>query len=153
MPTTSLDLFRSLRKEDFPQGTMADADTPTTGVLYPDFYEKQIGVDEFGEPRMRKPDVTMGIGEDDQEWVKTRAGTSLFDKANVFKGKSWLSFKIPEGTEIPASLKIRNTGWNDRFKATHYQIECREAWMRKDAFQGALDNLARNAVVRAKALA
>jgi hypothetical protein len=42
----------------------------------------------------------------------------------VFKGKSWLSFEIPEGTVVPASLVVRETGYNQRFKANHYQIEC-----------------------------
>ena len=45
------------------------------------------------------------------------------------------------------------TGHNARFKADHYQIECLAKTMRVDAFKGALDNLARNAVVRLVALA
>jgi hypothetical protein len=72
---------------------------------------------------------------------------------SVFKGKSWLSFEIPAGTVIPASLIIRETGYNQRFKANHYQIECAAKSLRIDAFKGALDNLARNAVVRSVELA
>jgi hypothetical protein len=66
----------------------------------------------------------------------------------VFKGKSWLSFEIPEGTVVPASLVVRETGYNQRFKANHYQIECAAKSMPIDAFKGALDNLARNAIAR-----
>ncbi len=91
-----------------------------------------------------------GLG---QEWVKSAGGTSLFDVKGVFKGKSWLSFEIPEGTAIPRSLVIRETGYNERFKANHYQIECAAKSMRVDAFKGALDNLARNALARKVELA
>lgn len=144
MATTALDLFRQVRKEDFPDGTMADEDTPTTGVLYPDFYEKEIG-----PGRVRQPDVEMVQDDEGHEWVRAGGGTSLFDVRGIFKGKSWLSFTIPQGTEIPDSLVIRRTHYSDKFQATHYQIEARARMMRKDAFQGALDNLARNAIVRA----
>ncbi|WP_255357721.1 hypothetical protein [Rhodanobacter sp. Root627] len=76
-------------------------------------------------------------------------GTSLFDVKSVFKGKSWLCFEIPEGTVIPASLVVRETGYNPRLKANHYQIECAAKSLRIYAFKGAVDNLARNAIARA----
>jgi hypothetical protein len=60
----------------------------------------------------------------------------------------FLSFEIPEGTVVPASLVVRETGYNQRFKANHYQIECAAKSMPIDAFKGALDNLARNAIAR-----
>ena len=49
---------------------------------------------------------------------------------------------------MPDSLVVKNTGYNKRFKATHYQIESRAQLMTKTAMQGALDNLARCAIVR-----
>jgi len=60
---------------------------------------------------------------------------------------------IPQGTVIPDSLIIRNTGYNKRFEATHYQIESAAKTMRMDSYKGALDNLARNALVRSIATA
>ncbi len=80
-------------------------------------------------------------------------GTSLFDRAGVFKSKAWLSFTIPEGTIIPESLIIVFTGHNKKFNANHYQIEPKAKTMRMDAYKDALDNLARNAIVRAGELA
>lgn len=77
----------------------------------------------------------------------------MFDKKNVLKGKSWLSFEIPEGTPIPESLVVRKTGYNQKYQANHYQIECAAKSMRVDAFKGALDNLARNAIARSVELA
>jgi hypothetical protein len=49
----------------------------------------------------------------------------------------------------PDSLIVRNDGWRERFRATHYQIESRAGRMTKEAMKGAQDNLARNAIVRA----
>ncbi len=54
---------------------------------------------------------------------------------------------------IPHSLIIRDTGFNRRFQATHYQIESAARTMRMDSYKGALDNLARNAIVRSLAAA
>ncbi|WP_338844877.1 hypothetical protein V8J88_14560 [Massilia sp. W12] len=41
------------------------------------------------------------------------------------------------------------TNYNQRFEANHFQIESKARMMTKDAYLGALDNLARNAIVRA----
>lgn len=139
MATTALDLFRSVTEEQFGGGTVIE-DKPAPEILYPDFEPR-----ELPSGKTRAADVKFSK---DKLWVKSGGGTSLFDKANVFKGKKWLNFTIPEGTEIPDSLNIRNTGYNVTFKATHYQIESAAKLMRVDAYKGALDNLARNAVVR-----
>ncbi|WP_338846853.1 hypothetical protein V8J88_24180 [Massilia sp. W12] len=139
---TTVDLYRSCRIEQFPDGVMQDLE-PSPGVLYPDFYPKPL--EGGGE---RAPDVkTESI--DGVEWVRSGGGTSLFDKKGIFTKPGWLSFEIPLGTPIPDSLVILNTGYNKRFKATHYQIESRARMMTKVAMQGALDNLARSAIARA----
>lgn len=44
-------------------------------------------------------------------------------------------------------------GWRERFQANHYQIESATNTMRSDALRGALENLARNAIVRSIQLA
>jgi hypothetical protein len=144
MGTTALDLFRSVREEQFGSGTVIEG-KPAPEILYPDFEPR-----ELPSGKIRAADVK--FSDDTKEWVKSGGGTSLFDKANVFKSKKWLSFTIPSGTEVPDSLNIRETGYNKTFQANHYQIESAAKLMRVDAYKGALDNLARNAVVRSIAL-
>lgn len=41
MAKTSVDLFRSVTKEDFPDGTVLDG-KPTPGVLFPDFVDRPL---------------------------------------------------------------------------------------------------------------
>lgn len=139
MSNAEIDLFRSVRIEQFPDGTIID-DKPAPGVLYPDFETRMLS-----SGKIRQADVVLSK---DQSMVMAGGGTSLFDRDKVFKSKGWLSFKIPEGTIIPDSLIVRFTGYNKTFAANHYQIECAAKMMRVDAYKGALDNLARNAVVR-----
>jgi hypothetical protein len=82
--------------------------------------------------------------------VRNDGGTSLFDKSHVLPGgaQHWHSFKVPQDTVIPDSLVVRFTGHNRAFGADHYQIESKAGTMSLDAMKGALDNLARNAIVR-----
>jgi len=141
MLKTSVDLYRSVRIEQFPNGVFDGVD-PTTGVLYPDFYDRDLG-----DGNVRLADVSIKI-EDGVEYVLTGGGTSLFDRPGIFTKEGWLSFEVPTGTVIPDSLVVKNDGWRKRFKATHYQIESRAGRMAKQAMEGALDNFARNAIVR-----
>jgi hypothetical protein len=136
-----VDLFRSVRIESFPDGVFNDTE-PAPRVLEPDFYDRDLGNGSLREADV-KIDVIDGV-----EWVRSGGGTSLFDKPSVFARPGWLSFELPQGTPIPESLVIRDTGFNKRFKATHYQIECRARMMTKLAMCGALDNLARAAIAR-----
>ncbi|MFL6699133.1 MAG: hypothetical protein ACJ8GJ_18345 [Vitreoscilla sp.] len=147
MAETSTALYRSVTSDAFPDGVVKDG-VPAAGLLYPDFYARTLP-----DGKVRDPDVVVFRDTRGDEWVQDLGGTSLFDKANVFKGKRWLSFEIPEGTVIPDSLVIRDTGFNKRFQATHYQIESAAKTMRMDSYKGALDNLARNAIVRSLAAA
>ena len=89
------------------------------------------------------PDVVIKDGQ-----VQKNGGTSLFDKDKVFKSKGWLSFRIPRGTVVDPLLVVRYTNHNERFSADHYQIEV-EKPISVHAYKGALDNLARAAVVKA----
>jgi hypothetical protein len=148
MATTDIDLYRSVRKEDFPEGVVVDGHA-VTGVLYPTFEPTtyQTVVRGNVETRTRRADVTP-YPYNGQPVVDPGGGTSLFNKANVFGTKYWWNFKIPAGTVVPASLRIRFTGHNDTYKADHYQIEAAAHRMAVVAFKGALDNLARNAIVR-----
>lgn len=76
--------------------------------------------------------------------------TTPFDKPDVLPGgaKTWHNFKIPKDTVIPESLTVRFTGHNTTFGADHWQIESKAGTMAMGAMKGALDNLARNAIVR-----
>lgn len=144
MAETDVDLFRSVRKEDFPDGVIVD-DKAVAGVLYPSFEDKQIIVQ--GKAKTRYADIRP-YQHAGQCVVDPGGGTSLFDKANVFGTKYWWNFKIPKGTVIPDSLKIPYTGDNAVYQAKHYQIEPAALRMTVLAYKGALDNLARNAIVK-----
>ena len=143
---TELDLYRSLKSKDFPTVPTTEDAAVAKKVLYPSFvdtYFKKAGA-------MVKRDADVDVV--DGNVLGNGRGTSLFDKVNAMSG-GWRDFPIPEGTVIPDSLKIRYTHYNKRFDADHYQIECRAHKMEQAAFMGALDNLTRNAIVRAVALA
>lgn len=144
MSKTDLSLWRCALLEFFPAGVVIDG-SPAPGVLFPDFHPRPLP-----NGRTRLPDIPLEPDEAGIDRVNPGRGTSLFDRPRVFSDpKVWLSFKIPIGTEVPASIRIVNTGYNKRHQATHYQIEPASLRMRVDAYKGALDNLARNAVVRA----
>lgn len=150
MATSKVTVWRSVHKEDYPNGTIVDGKA-IAGVLYPSFNDQIINSGpRKGSVRLADVEcfVSLGVGH-----VKTGGGTSLFDRNNVFGTKYWLSFEIPEGTVIPDSLLLTGPVWNEQRQANHYQIECKTRVMRLDAFKGALDNLARNAIVRSIALA
>jgi hypothetical protein len=136
---TEVYLYRSVHEEQFPNGPMIDGKA-VTGVLYPDFVDRKLK-----SGKIRKADVQL---TSDNKSVLSKGGTSLFDRDKVFRGKSWFSFPIPNGTVVPSSLEVRHTGFNDSLEANHYQIECTSKRMPIESFKGALDNLARNAVVR-----
>jgi hypothetical protein len=148
MATTEVDVYRSVRKENFPEGVIVNGHA-VTGVLYPTFESTtfQTVVRGVVETRTRGADVTPYL-HNNQPVIDPGAGTSLFDKANVFGTKYWWNFKIPAGTIVPDSLKVRFTGHNDTYGADHYQIEALAKRMTVVAYKGALDNLARNAIVR-----
>jgi hypothetical protein len=146
MPKTSVDLYRAVRGSPYKHGTVIDGE-PVAGVLFPDFYRRKIGEE------WREPDVDMVKDDQGEEWVSAGGGTSLFDVRGVFASKAWKYFDIPVGTDVPASLVVRKTGWNKKFQANHWQIEVRTGLMTKTAMQGDLDTLARNAVARSVELA
>jgi hypothetical protein len=139
---TELDLYRSVRVDSFPNGTVIN-EKPAPEVLYPDFVPRVLP-----SGKRRAADVKVEDG-----WVHAGGGTSLFDRPGVFTTRGWLSFDIPKGTVVPDSLVIQFTGRNEALQADHYQIESRTNKMRVEAYKGALDNLARNAVVRSIELA
>lgn len=143
---TTLNLFRSIHRTTpgYEAGPIVDG-AAVAGVLYPDFEPRKIGKNKF-----RAADLSTFDGEGGVRMVRNDGGTSLFDKPDVLPGgaKTWHSFKIPKDTVIPESLVVRFTGHNKTFNADHWQIESKAGTMALDAMKGALDNLARNAIVR-----
>jgi hypothetical protein len=141
MSSAKDNMWRSVRHEDFPDGVVNDGKA-ALGVLYPDFEPKLItGGRRKGQ--YRDPDVVVKDG-----CVSTGGGTSLFNKKGVFPPKYWEEFHIPISTVIPDSLVLTGPKYNKVFDADHYQIEVRCGKMTIEAFKGALDNLARNAIVQ-----
>jgi hypothetical protein len=143
---TSRDLFRSIHKSTagYDDGPIVDGKA-VAGVLYPDFAPRRVSA-----TKSRPADVDTFKGTGGVLMVRSGGGTSLFDKPYVLPGgtKNWHNFKIPKDTLIPDSLVVIFTGHNKTFNADHWQIESRAGSMAVDAMKGALDNLARNAVVR-----
>ena len=70
---TKLNLYRSCRIEQFPNGVMENL-TPAVGLLEPDFYAKPL---ESGGSRDADVDIEVIEGV---EWVTAGGGTSLFDR-------------------------------------------------------------------------
>jgi hypothetical protein len=136
--TTALNLYRSCRIEQFPDSVMID-DEPAPGVLHPDFYDRPLPNGD-----VREVDIQVYLVKG-VEWVGTGQACRYSIDLGYSPGQG--GYLFPEGTPIPDSLIVANTGYNKRLKATHYQIEAR-APMRKDAMEGALENFARSAVAR-----
>ena len=147
MPKSNVELWRSVTHEDYPDDTITNGE-PVPGVPFPDFVERVLPTG-----RIRNADVQQFSGSDGQDWITNEGGTSLFDRDGVFPRKTWTTFRIPKGTIVPDSIYLKEDGWRERFKATHYLILPVAKTTRSDAYRGALENLARNAVVRAIELA
>jgi len=149
MSATDVRLFRSVRKDEFPDGTIID-DKPAPGVLHPSFapkaYEQRLRGGEIVK-KVRAAD-TIPFPVDGVMMVAPFKGTSLFDKEKAFGIAHWWYFTIPAGTEVPNSIVVRHTGRNETYGAEHYQIEPAMGRMRLDAYKGALDNFARAAIVK-----
>ena len=65
-----------------------------------------------------KQTIRQGWRKDRDAYFKTGHGTSLWDKKGVFGYPKGCYFLLPEGTRIPASLKVVEGNWSDRFNAT-----------------------------------
>ena len=139
-------LYRSVRKDDFPEGVIGEAGTAAPSLLHGDIEPRTVVV---GGTRKTRQDWR----KDHEGFFKTGHGTSLWDKKGVFGHANWYYFLLPEGTVIPPALKLVKGAWNEKYQAHHWQIEVATGGeLRADALRGALDNLARNCVVRANEL-
>ncbi|MEJ2328219.1 MAG: hypothetical protein P8Y25_16070 [Chromatiaceae bacterium] len=121
------------------------------GSLYPDYdgFRRRDG-------SFRAPDITTMNDTNGVTWVKgvneeeghrrpyRNEGVSLSTEPGKFGYSGWLYFLLPTGTPIPDSLDVAQTG-ADR---NHYSLRCLNR-MRRDAYEGALDTLARAAIAKA----
>jgi len=154
MPATNTNLYRAVIDGTFVGPLIKDGE-PVEGVLYPRF-EESTYIDSIGMERTSPADVTVYPASTGDE-VGTGGGTSMFDVKGWFGYRAWQYFRVPNGTEYPDSLFIRRGKSVRKNKAgtlegRHYQIEPRTR-MTVQAYKGALDNFARNAVVRLVELA
>lgn len=154
MPTTETDLYRAIIDGTFAGDLVVDGE-PVAGVLHPRF-EETTYFDRNNIERTSRADVTV-LPRATGDLVDTGGGTSLHDVEGWFGHSGWRYFQIPGGTEYPANLHIRKgkrptSNRSGKLTGTHYQIEPLNR-MTVSAYKGALDNLARNAVVRQVALA
>jgi hypothetical protein len=136
---TTTNLYRAVFEGTL-DGDLVTDGVPQTGLL---------------DPRW-DVDVTV-TASDDGPMVGTSGGTSLHNVDGWFGFARCRYFCIPQDTPIPDSLKVKKGRSKRTNKAGnrtgyHYQIEPLNR-MTVDALKGALDNFARNAVVRQVELA
>lgn len=161
MSNISLDLYRSCKNRDWGSRKASDKQRTQQFLsvegktsLHPNYgFTKPDG-------SVRPPDVTTfqngtetwvrGVDDvkpDGTNWVHWKEGVSVSStKEAMSYAKGWFDFLLPKGTSIPASLDIRHTP--SKSNPDHYSIRCKNQ-MLQEAFHGALDTLARNAIARA----
>ena len=142
MAKTTTHLYRSVMDERF---TISIGAYPGDGVLDPR-WQQTTYIDRKGLTRTSQADVVV-VGDE----VEAGGGTSLH---NVPGWYSAPDFWIPEGTEysyvdihIRADKKQTTSPYNRKLSGTHYQLEPKFK-MPVVSFQGALNNMARAAIVQ-----
>ena len=125
------------------------------GSLFPDYvgFTRKDGT-------VRAPDVTTFEDRAGTVWVRGvedrdaqnraevswKEGVSVSSAPGGFGYSGWFYFLVPEGTSVPASLDVKSTP--SRSDSGHHSIRCRTL-MRLDAYEGALNSLARAALAKA----
>jgi hypothetical protein len=148
MAETRSNLFRAVRNGTF-SGELINDGAPVGGLLYPSFIDRDVR-DSLGQVQKSRAEVAVEVGDKGPE-VSAGGSISVHDQPGWFGNANWRYFQIPQGTAIPESLVITIAGdakWNSAHStmARRSQIETRTR-MTLEAMMGALDNLARSAVV------
>lgn len=147
MATTNTDLYRSVMGDRFKEIEVGVY--PGDGVLDPRWDSTERFSRKLNRTVIDRADVEIVAGKDGPE-VLPSGGTSLHDVSGWFPSKE---FWIPPGTEYSDEIYIRKdpkrktSQYNPNLKGYHYQLEPRTR-MTVSAFKGALNNMARAAVVR-----
>ncbi|CRQ61239.1 enterobactin exporter EntS [Pseudomonas aeruginosa] len=143
---TSLTLYRAVFKANYdgdvgrylrPDKELAEA-AEVAPLLHPTFDSPNTP----GVPA-RAPDIVAGR---DGLYAPDTGGTSVFDRAGVLRRADG-DFVIPDGTDIPPDLKVKQDSYNKRLQATHYTIMPAKP-MYREVLMGQLDNFVRNAIRR-----
>ena len=148
MATTSTDLYRSVMGNVFKRIEIGVY--PGDGVLDPRWEPTEYFSKKLGRMVTSDADVDVVVGGKDGPEVLPDGGTSLHDVAGWFPCKE---FWIPAGTEYTDEIFIRKDAKqkacpsDPHLRGFHYQLEPRTR-MTVTAFKGALNNMARAAVVR-----
>jgi hypothetical protein len=140
---SSVDLFRAIFVENFngdisaylkPDKELANA-KEIAPILHPAY-----------EPK--SPRRAADIVQNDQTGMfePDTGGTSVFNRAGVLKRADG-DFFLPEGTDIPPDIKIKEGGLNQRLNATHYTIMPSKP-IPKSVLEANLNQLVRNAIKR-----
>lgn len=156
MTDLDLDLYRACKKNRRSSDDLLQAFEETQGVslLYPDYegFTRKDG-------SRRGPDVSRIKDPAGDNWVcgindmnktpgrpviSSNEGVSISKDAGKFGYAMWYYFLLPKGTTIPECFDISQTGHD----ASHYSIRLKNR-MRQDAYEGALDNLARASLAKA----
>ncbi len=156
MPDLTFDLYRAC-KRNRREPTAIQQSTDGNGgasTLYPDYdgFQRKDG-------SFRAPDVTTFTDSNGVTWITGVAdidpdarrrlissdeGVSLSKAPGKFGYAMWYYFLLPEGTAVPVGFDVVQTG-SDK---SHYSIRCINR-LRKDSYEGALDNMARAAIAKA----
>lgn len=133
--------------------TIVVGEYPGDGVLDPRWKDTTY-LDRKGKVRVSRADVRIAVGANGPV-VQAGGGTSLHDVPRWYSAPD---FWIPEGTEYADSeIHIRRDGdlrtspYNPKLSGYHFQLEAKYP-MAPVSFAGALNNMARAAVVRQVAL-
>ena len=123
------------------------------GSLYPDYagFARKDG-------SFRAPDVTTitdankvqwvrGVNEIDEHtkksFVSADEGVSLYKTPGKFGYDLWFYSLLPQGTPVPDAFDVVQTGRDPN----HYSIRCKNM-LRRDVYEGYLNNLARAAIAK-----
>jgi len=150
MARTNTHLYRSVMDESF---DIKIGEYPGDGVLDPRWTDTTY-LDRKGKERLSRADVRFLVGANGPE-VQPGGGTSLHDVPHWYSAPD---FWIPEGTEyadseihIKRDSDLRTSLYNPKLSGYHFRLEAKYP-MAQVAFQGALNNMARAAIVRQIAL-
>ena len=160
MADVPVELFRACRKSAW-SGNSNEAKTASfssregKGSLYPD-YEGYTRKDGY----VRPPDVTWftdangiawirGVEDKDSKGrflVRKKEGVSVSTKLGGMGFEGRFYFLLPQGTPIPGGLDVLPTPTVS--DDGHHSIRCLNL-LRRDTYEGYLDNLARSALSKA----
>ncbi|WEN14300.1 hypothetical protein PY254_13785 [Rhodanobacter sp. AS-Z3] len=161
MSNIELDLYRSCKSRDW--GTRKASDSsrskeflaadgktslhPNYGFTRTDGSERPSDVTRFSKDGKTWVRGVEDIRPDGKHWVSWKEGVSVgSNKQAMPYSKGWFDFLLPKGTSIPASLDVKPTP--SRSNPDHYSIRLKNQ-LTQEAYQDALDTLARNAIAKA----